>query len=338
MKSTHMLSRVDWCGTRHARVGLLEGIVANLQSGSKIMFVYCVGKVVRGCVSGRRRAGVRKADNIFLNTPLSRDTGLHSFDSGRVPLRRGISDPRHRLCNVSIRSSPVVVAHSDVPLRSCLSGFGCLLPPFHGGGPVLRNAPATDGVDETAPCLRSRETLLCGQPQCLRPSCCNHDIVCRRTLQCIQPRRTQEMELSQLGLAACVSPVRGFHGGLPPGQEGVFDERDRGVAAVLACPWKQSAKHPRPRRWLLYERGVAGGNKVKVLEREGPLHSNPNKYLNGSCSLVARKRETDLLSPACEKLPRSGRCSVSRDLRVALRVRRRYAARHESARVCVCES
>ena len=157
---------------------------------------------------------------------------------------------------------------------------------FTAVAPVLRNAPPTGGVDLTATCLRIRRevpirvpgTLLCGhlrEPQCFCPSRCNHVIVSRGSLQNIEPLGTHEMEASQLGLAACVSPVRGFHGGLSSGQEGVFDERHRGVAAVLACPWKQSAKHPRPRRWLLYERGVAGGNKVKVLEREGPPQCTP---------------------------------------------------------------
>ena len=58
-------------------------------------------------------------------------------------------------------------------------------------------------------------------------------IVSRGSLQYIEPQGTHEMEVSELVLAACVSPVRGFHGGLSPGQEGLFDERHRGVSALL---------------------------------------------------------------------------------------------------------
>jgi hypothetical protein len=44
---------------------------------------------------------------------------LHSMCSRRISLRRGLSEPHHRMCNVSIHTtSPVVVAHSDVPLRT----------------------------------------------------------------------------------------------------------------------------------------------------------------------------------------------------------------------------
>jgi hypothetical protein len=158
------------------------------------------------------------------------------MSSRSIPLRRSLSEPQHCLRNVSIHTSPVVVALPHVPLRDQFFGFGCLAPPFHGGGPVLRNAPPTAGVDDTAPFLRTRNTLLCGhlnEPRSLCPSRCNHGIVSRGSLQKIQPEGTREIELSQLELAACVSPVRGFHGGLSPGQEGLFDERHRGVSALL---------------------------------------------------------------------------------------------------------
>jgi hypothetical protein len=67
------------------------------------------------------------------------------------------------------------------------------------------------------------------------------------------------------------------------------------------------------------------------------VHPNPKKaYTELSSSYSTwRMRETDLLSPACVTLCRHSHCSVSRDLPVALRVRRGYAARRESARVLV---
>jgi hypothetical protein len=95
-------------------------------------------------------------------------------------------------------------------------------PPFHGGGPVLRNAPITGGVDLTAHCLRGRDALR-GSPfheaQCLSPPCRNHVIVGWGTLRNIQPLGTGAMEQTKLVLTACVSPVRGEHGVIPPRQE-----------------------------------------------------------------------------------------------------------------------
>jgi hypothetical protein len=261
---------------RHEGVKLLEGIVVNLQLGFKVVFIYPIGKLVRGCVSGRRRASIRETNNVFPPS-LSRDTHLHSLDSPSISLhRRGLPEPRHRMRNVSIHSSPVVVAHSHEPLRILVSSFGCLAPPFHGGGPVLRNAPVTGGVDHTAPFLRTRDTLLCGhlhEPQCLCPSRRNHVIVSRGALQNIQPEGTQEMEVSQLVLAACVSPVRGAHGVIPPRQERV-SEGHRGVAALL-LPLYAESKPPKARDHGCYTRGEWRRSGVELLERESP--SNPTK-------------------------------------------------------------
>jgi hypothetical protein len=159
-----------------------------------VVFKYHSGELARDCVTGRRRVSIREANNQYPNPPLSRDARLYSVDSCRTSLRRGLSEPRHRSRNVSIHSSPVVVALPDVPLRVPVSGFGCLAPPFHGGGPVLRNAPPTVGVDDAAPFLRMHFTLLCShrrEPQRLCPSRCKHFIVSRGgSLQNIQPHGT----------------------------------------------------------------------------------------------------------------------------------------------------
>jgi hypothetical protein len=154
---------------RHDRVGLLEQLVACLQLGFDEYFG--IFHSLRGPQSRvRLRVGAAQthiSETInHLPRSLSQDNRLlHNLSSRKTSLRRGPSEPRHRLCNVSAHASPVVVAQSHVPLRTRLSGFGCLAPPLHGGGPVLRNASPVGGVDCTAPCLRFRDALLCSPLQ-----------------------------------------------------------------------------------------------------------------------------------------------------------------------------
>jgi hypothetical protein len=226
------------------------------------------------------------------------------------------SEPRYLLCNVSIHASPVVVAHSDVPLRTLISGYGCLAPPFRGGGPVLRNALFTGGVNETAPALRIRDTLRGGpfnEPQRFFPSRGNRVIVSRGSLQNIQPAGTQEMQISQLGLAARVSPVRGAHGAPPPRQERVA-ESHRGVSAVLAYPSTQSPQHPKapkPVKLVDIRDWGGGGDTAKVPRVKPPpllLCTNPKRLADASClPVAATTRVPYLLSPACEA---QRRCSL----------------------------
>jgi hypothetical protein len=74
-------------------------------------------------------------------------------------------------------------------------------------------------------------------------------------------------------------------------------------------PLEPESKAPKPAK-VVYIREESGGDTVKEPAKE---KAQPKKLLHASCSAVARTRETDLLSPACEKLPRSARGSVSRD-------------------------
>jgi hypothetical protein len=88
------------------------------------------------------------------------------------------------------------------------------------GGPVLRNAPVTGGVDDAAMFLRTRDTFLCGQlqePQCLCPSRFKHVIVSRRSLQNIRPRRTGRRAGSRRCFGRPRKIRREPRAGTPPG-------------------------------------------------------------------------------------------------------------------------
>ena len=84
------------------------------------------------------------------------------------------------------------------------------------------------------------------------------------------------------------------------------------------------SKTPKAAKMVNIQRGVPA-----IDGEASTVHpTNPHKYLHASCLLVARSRETDLLSPACGKTSSVGaRQCLARSLEWALRVRRGHAAR-----------
>jgi hypothetical protein len=200
------------------------------------------------------------------------------------------------------------------------------------GGQVLRNAPPAGGVDDAAPCLRTRDTLRCGhlrEPQCLCPSRRNHVIVSRGAMQKIQPHGTVEMEVSKLVLAACVYPVRGVHGVIPPRKEGVFEsERHLDGASV---PLEAESKTPAPAK-VVTIREESGGDQAKVLEREGPSRVHPTLKIFSRELSFTLLREGERLT-CCHRREKNslGRCAaVSHEIpEWALRVRRGRGAARE---------
>jgi hypothetical protein len=62
---------------RHAGVKLLEIIAGILQTRHVKVSIYHPGKLVRGGLSGKRRASIRKTNNHIPIRPGSRDTSTH---------------------------------------------------------------------------------------------------------------------------------------------------------------------------------------------------------------------------------------------------------------------